>query len=68
MLTVIFGYALTINYKEVTSPDVVNVVSILKRATTSENDYLEHHSAIKTKGNINDYGIFMGHEPLRYLY
>ena len=47
LLPSIFGYVLTGSYKDKTSVDEVNVVSILKLATTPVEEYLEHPSALE---------------------
>ena len=46
LLPSIFGYVLTGSYKEKTAVNEVNVVSVLKLATTPVEEYLEHPSVI----------------------
>ena len=46
LLPSIFGYVLTGSYKETSPRDEVNIVSILKLATTPVDSYLEHPTVI----------------------
>ena len=55
LLPSIFGYVLTGSYKETSPRDEVNVVSILKLATTPVDDYLDNPSIIaNTKTSPSD--------------